>query len=331
MNTFSPNYGSTSCTACPGSKPYSGEGSSQCSKCPGGQHLVNGNCVECNPGKYSGPNNCNPCISGTYLQGSNFSCLPCPIGKTSNIDGAQDISQCNIECDYGEFGEVTYSYSNYQGSKKSICSKCPVGKYSNIKGATSCLNCPNDRRYTLPYTSNWYGANGGDTSRIYKASSIDSCFALLSGYYLDTQSNEPSTCSAYGMVYEENNNSCQFCPENKKLFSGSTLEKSSIGNFYSNNNLLFPVSAFCVASCPNGTLAVKINNIDTCQCPSKSHPSFVNGVYTCECDFNARRVSSGKCKFCKRGKIMVNGECKSCPVNTYANRGDLHCSSTFPL
>ena len=59
------------------------------------------------------PKYCKPCRPGWYASNKNDSCLPCPYGYTSDVNGATDDSSCTSMYSFHHRGEKWSLNSNY--------------------------------------------------------------------------------------------------------------------------------------------------------------------------------------------------------------------------
>jgi hypothetical protein len=84
------------------------------------------------------------CPKGTYGSKDGGSCIDCPAGTASPVDGAANPMTCNA-CNTGSFS----------GAASSVCTDCPVNTFSTTYMAaqrSQCLVCP--PRSTSPAHSN---------------------------------------------------------------------------------------------------------------------------------------------------------------------------------
>jgi hypothetical protein len=260
------------------------------------------------------------CTTGEYLQGN--SCLKCPEGKYSQVEGAISATTC-VYCPAGKFqGETGKSvctdcvagttsadttdggwswhfvfcwncnagtYSNTGGS----CLTCDAGKYQPDTRSTGCLNCPAGKYNSLlkqTSVNSCKNCPSGKYSSNIAAMSITTCASCSFGKYSDT----------LGAATE---NVCIDCPVGKTTdlegatYVGYCLQKCEAGTYRDNNEN-------CV-SCVPGKFSGENEYQIACQ------PCFA-GTYS-------TNAGSAVCQDCIAGKYSVAGAtfCSPCPRNTY--------------
>jgi hypothetical protein len=122
------------------------------------------------------------CLSGYQYTGS---CIPCPLGLTSNDDNS---GLCTVKCPVDSYCPIQVATLNAL-----IPIKCPTGSISPL-GSDSLEDCNcSDASKTIDMTSlTCLGTyNGGTGCQIYDAGTMDTCIKCRDGFRLSGK-----TCTA---------------------------------------------------------------------------------------------------------------------------------------
>lgn len=80
------------------------------------------------------------CPGGRYqpypLQINNISCLPCPLGTYSNVEG-WNYFPCSGQCVAGKYGKKLGATI-----ESDACGDCPLGFFSSVSASSTCQPCP---------------------------------------------------------------------------------------------------------------------------------------------------------------------------------------------
>ncbi len=130
---YQPQTGMIGCRECPQGSTTMGEGATSVNDCN----------VTCDPGSYMDDHDvCQRCANGTYRNNTMTGCGDCPRGLTTSTDGAQMITDCNVQyCPPGTRCVPNFDPSRYQ-SFADVCIPCVIGTYSDTYNRTECEQCP---------------------------------------------------------------------------------------------------------------------------------------------------------------------------------------------
>ena len=296
-NTYNPNTGSTSssaCLACP-DKQLAPPGSSACSFCPGGKYfheeVLNRyfskfTCESCPKGKYGAESVCTPCAAGKYAAAAEAaSCDRCDGGKSTNsATGATSCSGCAAgrSAGAGDSSCTICAKGRYSTAASATCTKCNAGKISTVDGATTCTSC----------------AVGKTSPEGAKA-----CVSCARGRYN----------SQYTKGY------CYQCPYGKSSNLGATSCFTCGPGKYSKGH------ASCIP-CSAG----KYNSKDGNQTPSNSR---LPGCASCATGKVQASTGASACSACEAGKFADKtglSTCKTCAAGKFASgTGKSSCSNCY--
>ena len=286
---------------------------------------ITASCVGCSVGKYFVPEvrTCVDCPAGAYsnVQGAT-ACVLCPAGAYSSTVGATASTVC-INCPAGAYS-IAIGATN-----SSVCTNCSAGAYSDVPGASSesaCVLCP-----------------AGAYSSTVGASSLAACTACPAGTYSiaigATNSSVCTNCPANtysGTVGATGAGTCLNCSANAVSGTGSVVIAACVCNVGATGPNGGPCSlcatgkyktvngtAACT-SCSAGTYSgiVGANASDVCvACADNSSSVLGSSVVTaCTCNAGATGPNGGPCSLCVPGKyknVIGNTNCTSCAAGTY--------------
>lgn len=291
LGEYQPQINQISCVPCPINYTTAQQGSvnaSQCQRfCPSGYELKASECVRC-PGATYKDNTVNPLSS----------CVACPPGYITAIDGSTSISACSIRnCTAGFFVQ-----KNSQGVE--TCALCPVDMYSSQNYQTSCTSCP-----------------GGTGTRQPGSDSVNLCQAFCqSGQELMN-----STCKSCSLGYYKDNNIsrfsvCTLCPEEFITVSTGSPAVSSCSIRNCSAGFYRQVTNNTCIECPLSTYQPDKWQTICLNCPPDRLTEVTRSVNISQCLLN-----------CSLGQEDRQGACVACAMGFYKNRtGAVACSLCPP-
>lgn len=303
--------------------------------CPVGMIERNGVCKQCEQNDLSNRGRCSVCTEGFSFSKKRNMCVPCASDKTTK--GSNIATKCK---------PCTLFYINQAGKKKcgckrghhvinGTCKPCPRGYggvwipgppgkngcekckwqfYSNSTGLPKCLKCPKGRRFSQR-SINFVCPMACPPRSKYNRGE---CECRPYHKYIEIRSkNRLIECKSCPENQVPNNSysACRCKPGSVRV--GDSCEKCPAGTFERNGKCL---------TCERNHISHR--GMDKCkECEPNSFILRKGGTkcYTCKEGFflSKRR----KCRKCKKGFRVRNGECVRCDKNFFSDGGDIgHCT-----
>ena len=329
------------------------DGRSTCSdgSCPAGTEERDGQCHPCNSGYYSLPGgSCRKCGLGRFSQTANSSCLKCPEGSVSMVEGASVCTPCppgKFEVQSRWCNDCQPGFASLGGN--SSCMKCQGGYVAMNRGSITCepraagtisqadgAKCIRCRPGTTsaPASEACLSCPAGSVSKVEGASACERCpegkFAASSQACSDCQ---PGFASLGG------NSSCTKCQGGYVAMNlGSiTCEPCEAGTISQADGAKCipcrpgttsaPASEACL-SCPAGSVS-KVEGASACEkCPEGSQE--VNHLWCDQCPSGKFVMGTNfSCTDCPAGYVASqpgSRKCEPCLAGTFSEKGSARCS-----
>ena len=312
----------------------------------------------CPSGKYAdtpGSTSCQLCPEGTYIEDDGVEwklhtlfalCLPCPVGRASDVQGAATCAACPE----GQFSDLLGSLecldcwdgvASVPGS--ATCVPCSAGQGPNAN-LTRCNDCPGGTFSDFGYGC--YQCWPGSTSTNGSAT----CEMCAAGRCVSPDQTECIDCPA-GRSTHDGEYTCWSCPRGRASSNGSTCEVCGAGRYaLAESSSCLPCDAgfyswdesYQCTECPHGSASSE-GSAECTECAagtiaSASRAECLNctaGKYRNSWDYDClvcgwgtfSAEGSSACSSCPIGRSALtdHSACQDCPKGRYASGGSQDC------
>ncbi|KAK3789280.1 hypothetical protein RRG08_001670 [Elysia crispata] len=323
-----------------------------CIECPAGFITAEtgaqsqGSCliVACEPGAYrvTATNQCEQCPYGQYQPDQwQESCLSCPSGYTTFVQGATTDSLCLLDCDPGTYLAVSTNsclpceqgfYRDKSSPIQVTCVQCQEG-FTTVStasdqasdcirnctagyriitlqnGAQDCEVCPQGFYQSEPYQDSCDLCPGQTSTRQTASTDVTQCEAYCdSGFEIIAGTDNCQACEVG--YYKDNSDdifgACALCPG---------------GEFITSASAAVSVADCNIRNCSAGSFRNGQNQCEQCTTGTYQPEKWQTSCLDCPEDTTTGgpgATSSNQCfSSCPLGKELIGGSCEECPIGFY--------------